>query len=362
VGDIALHQGRTRWLKIWRLAWPLLVGLLILTLGWLFIFTVPNHLVHADNVPDPAERAKLRHDDRATLLQGLTVILLLLGAGVSLRQLHINREGQVTERFTRAIEQLGSEKIDMRLGAIHALERIAKNSRDDRKAIVEILTAFVRVHSPWPPVLPDQTPPGTPIEDVQSLGARAADVQAAMTVLGRGAISREDGTSRELAYIDLRKANLAHIRLPAAVLRGTHLEGAILTGANLQGAYLFSADLTEANLCEANLKEASLSGACLERAKLISTTLQSADLFCANLNGTYLTRARLNEASLVGATLAGASLGEASLRRANLTGADLRLARHLESSDLSDSRANTSTKLPSAFSAESGESAGIRFL
>jgi hypothetical protein len=35
---------------------------------------------------------------------------------VGLRQLQVNREGQITERFTRAIDQLGSEALDVRLG------------------------------------------------------------------------------------------------------------------------------------------------------------------------------------------------------------------------------------------------------
>ena len=37
----------------------------------------------------------------------------------------VAQEGQITERFTRAIEQLGSDKIAIRLGGIYALERVA---------------------------------------------------------------------------------------------------------------------------------------------------------------------------------------------------------------------------------------------
>jgi hypothetical protein len=63
----------------------------------------------------------------------------------------LNRHGQITERFTRAIDQLGNESLDVRLGVIYALERIAKDSRHDHPQVVEILTAYIREHAPWPP-------------------------------------------------------------------------------------------------------------------------------------------------------------------------------------------------------------------
>ena len=61
--------------------------------------------------------------------------------------------GQVTDRFTKAIEQLGSDKLDMRIGGIYALEQIARDSAVYHPTVMEVLTAFIRAHSrePWPP-------------------------------------------------------------------------------------------------------------------------------------------------------------------------------------------------------------------
>src|SRR5450759_3442685 len=42
--------------------------------------------------------------------------------------LKVAQEGQITERFTRAVDQLGNEKIEIRLGGIYALERISSES------------------------------------------------------------------------------------------------------------------------------------------------------------------------------------------------------------------------------------------
>jgi len=53
------------------------------------------------------------------------------------RTLETTREGQITERFTRAIDQLGHAHLDVRLGGIYGLERIARDSPDNRVAIGE---------------------------------------------------------------------------------------------------------------------------------------------------------------------------------------------------------------------------------
>jgi hypothetical protein len=66
-------------------------------------------------------------------------------------ELWLTRQGQITERFTRAIDQLGHDRTEIRLGGIYALERIAKESEEDHWPIMEVLTAYVRQHAPWQP-------------------------------------------------------------------------------------------------------------------------------------------------------------------------------------------------------------------
>jgi hypothetical protein len=53
----------------------------------------------------------------------------------------------LTDRYSKAIEHLGDSKVDVRLGGIYALERVAADSPTDRSAIIEVLCAFVRVHT-----------------------------------------------------------------------------------------------------------------------------------------------------------------------------------------------------------------------
>jgi hypothetical protein len=210
-------------------------------------------------------RLKLQNDARAILLQGVAGGILLLGAYLTWRQLGLNREGQITDRYTKAVDQLGQAELDVRLGGIYALERIARDSPADRATIGEVLTAFVRGHAPWPPRLPGQDPAMAPIEQVPTLPRRALDVQASLTVLGRGrfagvqAILDLSGTDMRRAFLlraHLEGANLMHAHLEVAALLGAHLEGASLWGAHLEGAHLHSANMAGANLDDAHLEGA----------------------------------------------------------------------------------------------------------
>ena len=65
---------------------------------------------------------------------------------LSRRTFELTEQGQVTDRYTKAIEQLGSDKLAVRIGGIYALERIARDSARDHPAVMEVLTAFIREH------------------------------------------------------------------------------------------------------------------------------------------------------------------------------------------------------------------------
>jgi hypothetical protein len=81
-------------------------------------------------------------------------------------QVHIGQQGQITDRSSKAVGQLASPSVDVRIGSIYAMERIAKNSAAHRDAILFLLGAFVRIHSPWPVGAPNgrsiQPRPGGP--------------------------------------------------------------------------------------------------------------------------------------------------------------------------------------------------------
>lgn len=220
-------------------------------------------------------------------------------------QLAILREGQITERYTRAVDQLGSDKPDVRLGAIYALERVALGSD---LPVVEILTAYVQGHAPWPPRLAGQPPVEAAAGELPVLASWSPDVQAAMVVLGRRGPARpnegeprqsDSGYELNLANVDLRRVQLPEARMHGAVLRDSSLARAILARAelrnadlarsNLESADLRDVDLQQARLRRANLRHADLGGANLEKADLEYTDLRWATLNGARLQGAQAT-------------------------------------------------------------------------
>jgi hypothetical protein len=203
-----------------------------------------------------------------TLAQILGGTALLSGLYFTWRTLQVNREGQITERFTRAIDQLGrSNELEIRLGGIYALERIARDSERDHWPIMEVLTAYVRQHAPWRPEEDSGEEPKTPESSPPD-----PDIQAILTVLGR------------------RTRTFVHKEPERLDLHETNLSRANLSRANLSFATLTRADLSEAMLDEANLTEAwfwmaNLSGATFGLADLSRATLMLADLSRADLSG-----------------------------------------------------------------------------
>jgi Pentapeptide repeats (8 copies) len=200
--------------------------------------------------------------------------------------------GQITDRYTKAVDQLGHAELDVRLGGIYALERIARDSPADRATIGEVLAAFVRGHAPWPPRLPGQDPATAASDEVSELQVRAPDVQASLAVLGRSGFARLRGQGDRL---DLHGADLRRARL---------------VGAHLEGANLSFAHFGRANLAEAHLEGAFFANAHLEEAALLDAHLEGAILFEAHLKNTMLHGAHLESADLGGAHLEGAFADE----------------------------------------------------
>jgi uncharacterized protein YjbI with pentapeptide repeats len=258
----------------------------------------PN-LSNADlrGVPDAQTRitlqqaqAQLQNNARSTLLQGFAGLILVAGAIATWRQVQISRHGQITDRMTRAIDQMASDNIHVRIGGLYALERLAKDSNEDRQTITRILTAYIRTRSPWttPPQLNHQHDTPALEDGMLRLGLRAEDVQMALYILGDRP-HPDDERPLYLSFADLRIASLAGRDLRGIICRNTNLAGAWLQGAQLDDAYLKASDLRQARLEGAQLVNAKLNNAHLQGANLQGADLRGADLREACLDGANLT-------------------------------------------------------------------------
>jgi uncharacterized protein YjbI with pentapeptide repeats len=269
------------------------------------------------------------------------------------RNLEAAQDSQITERFTRAVDLLGSDKIETRLGGIYALERITRDSERDHWTIMETLTAFIRVHRPWREVF-DQS---------AESAALPTDIQVILTVIGRRGLTYQHGEDQRLnlAGTDLRLALLPGAHLEGVQLSLAHLESSRLQGAWLRDADLSGACLTDADLANAVMANADLAGAVLKDATLCGVNLVDAKLMKANFEGCNLGQADLHGVDARSANFENADLSEvnftgANLRHANLAGAnfhgtvlcqaDLRFARGITEQQLAEAVTDTTTLLP----------------
>jgi hypothetical protein len=238
------------------------VALLLVFLNWYIAPTKPSE----------------KKDLVLALAQILAGTALLSGIYFTWRTLQVNREGQITDRFTRAIDQLGKTDdkgnilLEIRLGGIYALERIARESEEDHWPIMEVLTAYVRQHAPSRPFEGPQGEVDAAVEKPENDSGESKrksepiidvptpdpDIQAIMTVLRRRSRSFRHGEPERLnlSATDLTGADLQEADLTFADLTGANLTGANLAGADLAGAYLTGAYLTGADLVQAQLEGA----------------------------------------------------------------------------------------------------------
>ncbi|CRK59569.1 Pentapeptide repeat family protein [Alloactinosynnema sp. L-07] len=263
-------------------------------------------------------------------------------------QVRLAERGQNTDRFGRAIDQLGAEKIDVRLGGVYALEQLARDQPGFVDMAEDVFSAFIRTHAP---------------AHMPCASGTAVDVQGALTAVGRLRQPRETWSYRLevdlsdtcLAGADLRGAMLQQVDLNGADLSGAELHGAILrradlSGVRLDGAGLRDVDLESAQLSPvsaqggdfggANLRDArlggSLAGAAFYGTVMTNATGQTVDFTGATFNDTRADALRLARGNFTGITawsadfsnsylggsvFAGANFADVTLRGADLTGA-----------------------------------------
>jgi hypothetical protein len=272
----------------WRYKVPLWVfgGILVAAVLLVIIIEVPQQQAASWRGQPGVELKdlpKLENDARTTLIQGLGGAVLLIGLYLTFRNLQLTQDKQITEHYTRAVEQLGSDKLEVRLGAIYTLERIARGSERDHSPIMEILTTYIREHAPnrEGESLPLALPP-------------ALDITTILTVL-----ERRNRTYEQKGHM----LNLGWTNLFGVTLLGAHLERVSFHGACMEKALLLGTHFERANFVGACLREADLSSAHLEGAQFVAAKLEKVRLVNAHLEGAHLRGARLEGANLRGAFL-----------------------------------------------------------
>ncbi|MBA85823.1 MAG: hypothetical protein CML69_13965 [Rhodobacteraceae bacterium] len=262
-------------------------------------------------------------------LEGETHIIKLLTAEETI--IEWQDQGPLDLRNAESIEVGGWEafnetvpNLEVRIGALFALERISQDSARDHIQIMEILCAYIRSNAPAKNAEICPQPPASqerPASDdwrAQLKESKEAlwswskaehprlDIQIALKILGR--------RSQERRLLEAR----GHEQTPVL-------------------SFVFD----EATKCRTSVEFRAWSMACDDyrgyRLDLRDTDLQRADLSELNLNGALLNGSKLNGAKMVGTKLNGTKLWACEFQgswmsNASLIGADLRTTKFFASS------------------------------
>ncbi|GAA3900697.1 hypothetical protein GCM10022207_81830 [Streptomyces lannensis] len=193
---------------------------------------------------DAAARAAAVGQLRLAVVQVVAAVGAAIALTYTVRTFRLSRRGQVTDRFTKALERLSSGEAYVRIGGVLAMEQIVQDAPDQGDHAARVLNAFVRRHAPAAEsvALEAGKLPKEPEEQVQE-ALRALTVKRPW----RGGPRRP---------VDLAGLHLKGARLRDAQLGGALLKGATLTGVDLRGAVLKDADLSDADLTRADLSTA----------------------------------------------------------------------------------------------------------
>lgn len=177
-----------------------------------FLWLLPALLTrHPSHGVTAVEHLKAVNDARGPLV----AFLITIGAAGTLwftgETYRLNREGHVTDRYTKAVGQLGDGSAPVRIGGVYALERIGNDSPKDTTTIVYVLGAFIRERSHDTRERPD---------------VPAEDVRAGLRVVGR--LLPKTSVQLDLRGADLRNTNLADMPANRVILDGANVKDAVL--------------------------------------------------------------------------------------------------------------------------------------
>ncbi|MCC3305616.1 pentapeptide repeat-containing protein [Sneathiella sp. HT1-7] len=295
-----LFDKKVRWLGTPTLIALFFIAVLLLIIGAYAIVLLIGVMLNFDVTVENATSETIRNF-------GLVVVafvgtpFLVWRSIVAQKQVNVAEQGQITDRINKAVEGLGSEKtikevietpryqknnenkwkyddegkliaakrpdgtpiidretfersvpnLEVRIGAIYALERIAKDSLRDHVQIMEILCAYIRENAPEKSVYEDKPL----LED----DAPRADIKAAITVVGRRSKTQIALEWKKKFRLDLRNTDLSQVdfsngNFSAAMFDQCRLTHSVFNNTKLLGTQFYRANLNYSSFIDAELR------------------------------------------------------------------------------------------------------------
>lgn len=393
------HKNTPHWVKCAITAIGILLAFFLVAALLISLFYLSVEIINSYFKKEEASNIRSTILILTAVLGASGIPLFIWRTTIAYSQAGIARDRAYTELFTKAIEQLGTDKvkkeevldaegkpvldnagqplmreiyvpnIEVRIGAIYALERIMKESKKDAPAIVDTLAAYVRENCGKPTleckipekkfsepigewlaaiqnyigivILPKK---GTLVDRAKALAEQPqvnrVDIKTALTVIGRRPVhlknpkdfEDERTTMPDLRNVnfqgwDLRNFDLSHCNLSGAKMQGANFHAAQMQGAKLLGAQMQGTNLNKANIQRANISGSDLQGASLNFAKMQRAKIIDADMNCAEFGDAQMQGINLSLSKIQGTKLLAAKMQRSNLQDAQIHLADLSFAK-----------------------------------
>lgn len=191
------------------------------------------------------------------------------------RNYSLSKEKQFVEALNEAVNKIGDESLQNRIGGIYLLERLARfPDKDFQQMVMEILTTYVQEKRSLVPYRS---------EDLRNplLEPMSHDVKAALKVIARNRPYIGNHEKVNLEQCDLKNISISKANFRESILVRTNFEGANLVSGNfmdsdLSNASFHKADLTKSNFSNATLNEVDFTDAILNEVNLKGVDLSRA--------------------------------------------------------------------------------------
>ena len=294
----------------------ILIALVLIVSLMLIIWEVPiyqsNKIVEGKaeiTIEDKIKKFEAEDKARNTMLKIIGGIFVGIGVYFTWKKVFVSNEGQITDRYSKAVGQLGHDKFEVRLGGIYALERIAHESKKDRNSILQVLSAYVRHRYPRNGNIIDDNPDSR------------IDLKAILKIITSDYFK---SYKIDLSNSDLHKVNLNGANLYEANLKNCDLSYSYLHDAIMKGCVLNDSDMKGVAMVKVNLKEACIEGVILSDATLNEAILEKTLFNGVDMSNTQFQKAKFQEASLVACYFDGAYLEGAKFKQSFFFDSDLR--------------------------------------
>lgn len=160
----------------------------------------------------------------------------------------------------RKVYESTEPNLEVRIGSIYALERIAQDSLRDHIQIMEILCAYIRENAPCLDLTPNVLP--------FRLDAPRFDIQAAITVIGRRLPEQIDLEWKKRIRLDLSGSNLSRIDFSEGDFSAVKFIASRFEGASFRRSRLHGADFMRSLLNFVDFYDAELTGTRFDFSKI----------------------------------------------------------------------------------------------